>query len=216
VPRHPRAWLVRTGRNRAIDVLRRRRALDRRLANLEVAEAREDDVDELDETAIPDERLELIFACCHPALATEAQVALTLRTLGGLDTEDVARAFLVAPETMKRRLSRAKAKIAAAGIRSTGTRSPCSTPSWPRGPARRSSSSTGPSPSPRRARRRRRRRSPTRSPRTSTATATCTRRAPSCCGGSAAARRRAARSTARWRSPRTARSGGCWSAAAPE
>jgi RNA polymerase sigma-70 factor (ECF subfamily) len=74
----------------------------------------EDEVD--DETAIPDERLELIFTCCHPALATEAQVALTLRALGGLSTEEIARAFLVAPETMKRRLSRAKAKIQATAI----------------------------------------------------------------------------------------------------
>jgi RNA polymerase sigma-70 factor (ECF subfamily) len=70
----------------------------------------------MDETTIPDERLELIFTCCHPALATEAQVALTLSTLGGLDTADVADAFLVSRETMKRRLTRAKAKIKAAGI----------------------------------------------------------------------------------------------------
>jgi RNA polymerase sigma-70 factor, ECF subfamily len=72
--------------------------------------------EEVDETAIPDERLELIFTCCHPALAVEAQVALTLRALGGLTTEEIARAFLVSPETMKRRLSRARAKIRAAGI----------------------------------------------------------------------------------------------------
>jgi RNA polymerase sigma-70 factor (ECF subfamily) len=78
-----------------------------------VPEAVEDD---MDEATIPDERLELIFACCHPALATEAQVALTLRALGGLTNEEIARAFLVAPGTMKRRLSRAKAKIKAAGI----------------------------------------------------------------------------------------------------
>ncbi len=70
----------------------------------------------MDETWIPDERLELLFACCHPALATDAQVALTLRALGGLSTDDIARAFIVAPETMKRRLSRAKAKIKVAGI----------------------------------------------------------------------------------------------------
>jgi RNA polymerase sigma-70 factor, ECF subfamily len=69
-----------------------------------------------DVSAIPDERLELIFMCCHPALATEAQVALTLRALGGLTTEEIAAAFLVAPETMKRRLSRAKVKIRDAGI----------------------------------------------------------------------------------------------------
>jgi RNA polymerase sigma-70 factor, ECF subfamily len=73
-------------------------------------------VDEFDESVIEDERLELIFACCHPALGTEAQVALTLRALGGLNTEEIARAFLVSEETMKRRLSRAKAKIKLAGI----------------------------------------------------------------------------------------------------
>jgi RNA polymerase sigma-70 factor (ECF subfamily) len=73
-------------------------------------------MDELDDTVIEDERLELIFTCCHPALALEAQVALTLRALGGLTTEEIARAFLVSEETMKRRLSRAKAKIKATGI----------------------------------------------------------------------------------------------------
>ncbi len=72
--------------------------------------------DHLDESSIPDERVALLFACCHPALAIEAQVALTLRALGGLRTEEIARAFIVAPETMKRRLSRAKAKIKVAGI----------------------------------------------------------------------------------------------------
>src|SRR5918994_348335 len=73
-------------------------------------------MDELDDTVIEDERLELIFTCCHPALALEAQVALTLRALGGLTTDEIARAFLVSEETMKRRLSRAKAKIKATGI----------------------------------------------------------------------------------------------------
>ncbi len=70
----------------------------------------------MNESAIPDERLELLFTCCHPALALEAQVALTLRALGGLGTEEIARAFIVSPDTMKRRLSRAKAKIRTAGI----------------------------------------------------------------------------------------------------
>src|SRR3954470_17746546 len=70
----------------------------------------------MEETTIPDERLELIFMCCHPALATDAQVALTLRALGGLTTDEIARALLVSAETMKRRLTRAKAKIAATGI----------------------------------------------------------------------------------------------------
>jgi RNA polymerase sigma-70 factor (ECF subfamily) len=80
---------------------------------LEIPEAT---VEEIDDSAIADERLELIFTCCHPALSTEAQVALTLRTLGGLTTEQIARTFLVSEETMKRRLSRAKTKIKQAGI----------------------------------------------------------------------------------------------------
>ena len=80
---------------------------------LEIPESTEE---EMDETAFPDERLELVFTCCHPALGLEAQVALTLRALGGLSTEEIARAFLVSEETMKRRLSRAKRKIKDAGI----------------------------------------------------------------------------------------------------
>jgi RNA polymerase sigma-70 factor, ECF subfamily len=104
---------VTTARNRAIDRIRRERTLAAKTRLLEVPEAVED---EIDATTIPDERLELVFTCCHPALAAEAQVALTLRALGGLTTEEIAGAFLVTPETMKRRLSRAKAKIKAAGI----------------------------------------------------------------------------------------------------
>jgi RNA polymerase sigma-70 factor (ECF subfamily) len=113
-PDNPRAWLVTTARNRAIDRIRRDRTLAAKTRLLDVPEAAEDDMD-LD-TTIPDERLELIFTCCHPALATEAQVALTLRTLGGLKTEEIARAFLVQDETMAKRLVRAKKKIKAAGI----------------------------------------------------------------------------------------------------
>ncbi len=105
-----------TARNRAIDRLRRERTLAEKTRLLVVAQAAADDGDDMGETMIPDERLELIFTCCHPALATEGQVALTLRALGGLSTEEIARAFLVSPETMKRRLTRAKAKIKAAGI----------------------------------------------------------------------------------------------------
>ena len=113
MPDNPRAWLIATARNRAIDRLRRSRTLAAKAEQLEVREAVSE---ELDESVIPDERLELLFTCCHPALATEAQVALTLRSLGGLSTDEIARAFLVPPETMKRRLTRAKAKIKTAGI----------------------------------------------------------------------------------------------------
>jgi RNA polymerase sigma-70 factor (ECF subfamily) len=112
-PRNPGAWLTTTARNRAVDRLRRERTLLAKTRLLEVPEAMEP---EMDETTIPDERLELIFTCCHPALALEAQVALTLSALGGLDTAEIAEAFLVSRETMKRRLTRAKAKIRAAGI----------------------------------------------------------------------------------------------------
>jgi len=112
-PANQRAWLVRTARNRAIDRIRRDRMLTAKTKLLDVPEATEDIVDE---TTIPDERLELVFTCCHPALELDAQVALTLRTLGGLRTEEVARAFLVPEQTMAKRLVRAKRKIKVAGI----------------------------------------------------------------------------------------------------
>ena len=102
-----------TARNRAVDRIRRDRTLAEKTKLLEVAESVEDDVDE---TTITDERLELVFTCCHPALDLDAQVALTLRTLGGLTTEEIARAFLVTRQTMAKRLVRAKGKIKAAGI----------------------------------------------------------------------------------------------------
>jgi len=112
-PSHPAAWLVTTARNRALDRIRRDRTFAEKVHLLDAPEATEDIVDE---TAIPDERLELIFTCCHPALAPEAQVALILRTLGGLATPEIARAFLVPEATMAQRLVRAKKKIRAAGI----------------------------------------------------------------------------------------------------
>jgi RNA polymerase sigma-70 factor, ECF subfamily len=112
-PDNPRAWLVMTARNRAIDRIRRDRTLAAKTRLLDVPQAMQDS---FDETTIGDERLELVFTCCHPALALDAQVALTLRTLGGLRTSEIARAFLIPEETMAKRLVRAKHKIRDAGI----------------------------------------------------------------------------------------------------
>jgi RNA polymerase sigma-70 factor (ECF subfamily) len=115
-PANPTGWLIATARNRAFDRIRRQKALARKTEQLarELAEMPEETMTGTD--VFPDERLELIFTCCHPALALEAQVALTLRTLGGLSTEEIARAFLVPFETMSKRLTRAKHKIRDAAI----------------------------------------------------------------------------------------------------
>src|SRR5262249_1488026 len=114
-PRNPGAWLVATARNRAIDRIRRERTLARKtelLAALEALQTEEDD----DVSSIPDERLSLVFTCCHPALAPDAQIALTLREVGGLQTAEVARAFLVPESTLAQRLVRPNRKLREAAI----------------------------------------------------------------------------------------------------
>jgi RNA polymerase sigma-70 factor, ECF subfamily len=112
-PASPAGWLIAVGRNSALDRIRRARVLEQKTRLLDVPPMAEDSVDD---TAFPDERLELIFTCCHPALSLDAQVALTLRTLGGLTTTEIAQAFLVDEATMAQRLVRAKRKIRLAGI----------------------------------------------------------------------------------------------------
>ncbi|PYP65437.1 MAG: RNA polymerase subunit sigma-24, partial [Gemmatimonadetes bacterium] len=117
VPANPRAWLVSTGRFKAIDQLRRRARFDASLASL--ADRLGDGVTpapDVDDDAVEDDRLRLIFTCCHPALPPDARVALTLREVCGLTTEEIARAFLTAPPTLAQRIVRAKGKIRDAGI----------------------------------------------------------------------------------------------------
>jgi RNA polymerase sigma-70 factor (ECF subfamily) len=115
-PRNPRAWLYGTARHKAIDRIRRQARFAGKQAELAALTPSFVIVEENEEESVPDERLRLIFTCCHPALAEEAQVALTLRTLCGLTTEEIARAFLVPTATMAQRLVRAKSKIRGAAI----------------------------------------------------------------------------------------------------
>ncbi len=115
VPRRPGAWLTTAARNRAVDLLRREATGAAKLREV-AGVLRMDDDDAGDEPDVPDDRLRLIFTCCHPALALEARVALTLRTLAGLGTTEIARAFLVGEQAMAKRLARAKQKIRHAGI----------------------------------------------------------------------------------------------------
>jgi len=114
IPKNPGAWLMAVARRRAIDRLRRSATRERSLVSLDLPVSQEGP--EMDDTQFPDDRLKLMFTCCHPSLALEAQVALTLHTLGGLKTPEIARAFLVPEATMAKRLTRARAKIRNAGI----------------------------------------------------------------------------------------------------
>jgi RNA polymerase sigma-70 factor (ECF subfamily) len=116
LPHNPRAWLVQAARHKAIDRVRRRARFAEKIEELSALQALERPQDEAEDHAVRDDRLRLIFTCCHPSFATEAQVALTLRTLCGLSTEEIARAFLVPTTTMAQRLVRAKQKIRQAGI----------------------------------------------------------------------------------------------------
>jgi RNA polymerase sigma-70 factor (ECF subfamily) len=120
IPDNPLGWILRTARNKAIDRARREKTLASKRALLAAGDPLTEQPYEMNEdfdaSSIPDDRLRLIFTCCHPALAPEARVALTLRTLGGLATPEIARAFLVSEKTMAQRLVRAKRKIKLAGI----------------------------------------------------------------------------------------------------
>jgi RNA polymerase sigma-70 factor (ECF subfamily) len=117
IPEFPRAWMVQTARHKAIDRLRRQARFQGKLESYAITQLTQSSQEpDYDASEIPDDRLRLIFTCCHPALAPEAQVALTLRTLCGLETDEIARAFLVPPATMAQRLVRAKRKIRGAGI----------------------------------------------------------------------------------------------------